>query len=581
MKIFTRQVLGMATLWLAGTLTLAAQETHSETKVIVVQKVAREDGNQSVTKIEIKETELATYLESLKKTDGKNVEIHLSTQEGENIRISPDENGTLLYVREANPKAAGLRKISESIDTERNTKTWNYSYDHNGTTVHKKISTYPATAAVPATSSRPILGIYADEDSDEKGIVIGSLSTSKGVAAAGLKAGDVITVVDGKTVTNSADLRSALANHKPGDKVTVTYLRNGKPVQAEVALAGEGGSRVSMERDPCRVFIGVGTSQRSGDGLHVDYIVENTPAEVSDVRAGDVILSLDQVAVSTQAELESERDKHQPGEEFTLNILRNDQPMTIKARFKACSQEEMQKAAEEKEKQLAERQDWMSYVREVRPQVERDPCAVFIGIYSHSVEDGGRQIDGVIKGTPAETSKLQKGDIILAMDDVKVSSHTELVRERDKHSPGDRFTLAILRNGEYLEVDAQFKACGEEPKEEAIPTQIVETTVPETTAPAIQPIVAPDRQLKIQAWNAYPNPTYGNVNVQFQGEAVPTTLQVVDATGKVVYEENLNRFDGAYQKQLNLANNMPGVYLLVVRQGEKVFYNKVVLLSKA
>lgn len=581
MKIFTRRALGMAALWLAGTLTLTAQEAHSNAKVIVVQKVAREDGQLSVTKKEIKDTELATYLESLKTTDGKNVEIHLTTDEGENIRISPEEDGTLLYVREANPKAAGLRKLTESRDTEQNTKTWNYSYEHNGTTVHKKISTYPATAAVPSTSGRPILGIYAEESSDANGIVIGSLSTSKGVAAAGLKAGDVITVVDGKTLINSADLRSALAGHKPGDKVTVTYLRDGKPVQAEVALAGEGLSRVSMQRDPCKVFIGVGTSQRSGDGLHVDYIVENTPAEVSNVRAGDVILSLDNVVVSTQSELEYERDKHQPGEEFTLNILRDNQPITIQARFKECSQEEMERVAEERAKRVAERQEWVSYVREMRPQVERDPCAVFIGIYSHSVADGGRQIDGIIKGTPAEASKLQKGDIILAMDDVKVNSHTELVSERDKHKPGERFTLSIMRNGEYMEVDAQFKACGEEPKEEEAPTQITETTVPETAAPESQPIVAPDRQLKLEEWNAYPNPTFGRVNVQFRGEAVPTTLQILDAAGKTVYEENLNRFDGFYQKQLNLADNMPGVYVLVVRQGEKVFYNKVVLLSKA
>ena len=113
MKIFTRLAVGVAALWLAGTLNLTAQETHSAAKVIVVQKVAQENGNVNVTKKEINETELATYLENLKSIDGKNVEIHLTTKEGESIRISPDEDGTLLYVREANGKAVGLTKISE------------------------------------------------------------------------------------------------------------------------------------------------------------------------------------------------------------------------------------------------------------------------------------------------------------------------------------------------------------------------------------------------------------------------------------------------------------------------------------
>lgn len=573
MKICTRLMLGMVALLLAGTLPLVAQEASSAAKAIVIRKVTRDDGNINVEKKEISENEVAQYLNELKGTRGENVELHLTTKDGENIRISPKEDGTLLYFREANSRADGLTKISEGNHEKIDASNWNWKQD-----IHENVETRVITNG----TGRAILGIYPDESQDQKGVVIGSLSSSKGVAAAGLKAGDVITVVDGKNLANVDDLRRTLETHKPGDKVTVTYLRNGQPMQAEVSLAGEVNSvRVNTQRDPCRVFIGVGTSIRSGEGLNVDYIVENTPAQVSDVRSGDVILALDNVAVSTQSELEFERDKHQPGETFALNILRAGQPMTINAQFKQCSEEDRRKMAEESAKRLAERQEWMSFIRENRTQEERDPCAVFIGIYTHAAQGGGRQIDGIIKGTPAEASQLQKGDIIQALDDVQVNTYAEIIRERNKHQPGDRFTLSILRNGEYMEVDAQFKACGEQPTpEEIAPTEITQS-VPETETPTVLPSVAPNRELKVEEWKAYPNPTFGRVNVTFRAEAVPTTLQIMDAAGKMVYEENLNRFDGYYQKQLNIGDNMPGVYILVVRQGEKVFYNKIVLLAKA
>jgi S1-C subfamily serine protease len=437
----------------------------------------------------------------------------------------------------------------------------------------KAVPPVPPTA--PA-SGRPILGIYPEETDDASGIRIGSLSTSKGVAAAGLQAGDVITGVAGRKVTGSHDLRQALAGRQPGEPVQVRYLRGGQELQATVTLAREGGSRANTWRNPCDVFIGVGTSHRQGEGLHVDYIVENTAAERSDVRAGDVIVALDEVRVNTQLELELERDKHQPGEVFTLQILRAGQPMTINARFNSCSAEELQKARAAGEARAMMRNQWSNYTWNMDQAVKRDTCAVFIGIYSHRADEGGRRVDGVIKGTPAEKSGVRKGDIILAMDDVKVNTHDELVQERDKRQPGERFTLSVLRDGQYVEIDAQFKSCTEPAVEATVPAQVAEAA-----APVNPPLVEPSRQLKVAEWKAYPNPTFGKINVQFQAEAVPTTVQVLDAGGKVVYEEQLNGFDGYYQEQLNLGNNLPGVYLLVVRQGEQVFYNKVVLLSKA
>jgi putative serine protease PepD len=56
-------------------------------------------------------------------------------------------------------------------------------------------------------------------------------------AKAGLQSGDVITVFGGKKITSVDALRFAVDAKKPGDTVTVTFLRNGKSRTASVTLA--------------------------------------------------------------------------------------------------------------------------------------------------------------------------------------------------------------------------------------------------------------------------------------------------------------------------------------------------------
>ena len=44
---------------------------------------------------------------------------------------------------------------------------------------------------------------------------------------AGLQVGDVVTAIDGKTVSTSDDLTAIVATYQPGDKATLTVKRNG------------------------------------------------------------------------------------------------------------------------------------------------------------------------------------------------------------------------------------------------------------------------------------------------------------------------------------------------------------------
>ena len=51
-----------------------------------------------------------------------------------------------------------------------------------------------------------------------------------------LRLGDIITAIEGKKTESSNDLYLILEKYKVGDVVSVTMLRNGKPVESRVTL---------------------------------------------------------------------------------------------------------------------------------------------------------------------------------------------------------------------------------------------------------------------------------------------------------------------------------------------------------
>ncbi|HKE77034.1 MAG TPA: trypsin-like peptidase domain-containing protein, partial [Acidimicrobiales bacterium] len=80
------------------------------------------------------------------------------------------------------------------------------------------------------------MGVRIEDSNNGDGARIGSVESGQPAEKAGLKDGDVITKVGDKSVTDATDLTAAIRSRKPGDKVTVTYTRDGDTRTAEVTL---------------------------------------------------------------------------------------------------------------------------------------------------------------------------------------------------------------------------------------------------------------------------------------------------------------------------------------------------------
>lgn len=75
-----------------------------------------------------------------------------------------------------------------------------------------------------------------------EGIYVAKVLEESSAEEAGLKAGDVITAIDGKEMNKMADLQEYLAKKRPGDKVSVSYLRDKKKASKTMTLKNEQGN---------------------------------------------------------------------------------------------------------------------------------------------------------------------------------------------------------------------------------------------------------------------------------------------------------------------------------------------------
>lgn len=90
-------------------------------------------------------------------------------------------------------------------------------------------------------------GNEPDFGSTVSGVYIAKVEDGSAADEAELQSGDILISFDGKTVTKMAELQEQIAQHKPGDKVTVTYQRNKKIKSTTVTLRNRQGSTKIME----------------------------------------------------------------------------------------------------------------------------------------------------------------------------------------------------------------------------------------------------------------------------------------------------------------------------------------------
>ena len=134
-------------------------------------------------------------------------------------------------------------------------------------------------------------------------------------AAAGFKAGDVITSLNGETIKDAADLTRHVGALKPGDKVEFSYVRDGVEKTASLTLGSqkdEHNTVAANAQSDSALKLGLKlapAAEVAGSGDQGVAIVNVDPdgiAAAKGLTEGDVILNVSGKAVSNPSEIKAE-----------------------------------------------------------------------------------------------------------------------------------------------------------------------------------------------------------------------------------------------------------------------------------
>ena len=157
----------------------------------------------------------------------------------------------------------------------------------------------------------------------QRGAFVSQVMPNSSAAKAGVKAGDVITTLNGKPINSFAALRAEVGSMPVGSKLTLGLLRDGKPLNVNLELQQSSQTQVESST----IFSGIEgaeMSNRSGkdEGVIVNNVKANTPAARIGLKKGDIIVGVNQQPVKNIAELRKILDA-KPAV-LALNVQRGD-----------------------------------------------------------------------------------------------------------------------------------------------------------------------------------------------------------------------------------------------------------------
>lgn len=209
--------------------------------------------------------------------------------------------------------------------------------------------------------NRAMLGVSTkDSDNDKvKGAQVTTVSKGSAADKAGLKAGDVITRIGDKKIETAEDVSKAVREHKPGNKVPVTIMRDGKeqkytaeldkwkgvnitamslprvadvwaPAVPDAPMAGMGGTYYYNTGQP-RLGISIQDTE-DGKGVKVLNVTEESNAAKAGLKKDDVITHVNDKAVNSADEVSKQVREAKDKASFTMKVERNGKTQTLEVR---------------------------------------------------------------------------------------------------------------------------------------------------------------------------------------------------------------------------------------------------------
>ncbi len=188
-------------------------------------------------------------------------------------------------------------------------------------------------------------------------------------------------------------------------------------------------------------YLGLHVAPDPKGKLIIGDVAENSPAAKAGAQAGDILLKLDRLPVTSADALRDALQRKAPGDFAQLTVQRGRKSLDLLATLTATS----------------------------RPRKVGEQRAV-MGIRTGEVTDQGAPISSVTSGLPADKAGLKSDDVIVKVAGTALAAGqtvTDLLAEK---SPGDKVSVVVRRKGEEQEfqvtltADTASSTTGEEPR---------------------------------------------------------------------------------------------------------------------
>ncbi len=306
---------------------------------------------------------------------------------------------------------------------------------------------------------------------------------------AGIKRGDVIIQFAGKDITTFDSLVNVVGIHRPGEKVSVKLIRDKKEMDVELTI-GQASGRIPQapeeesrfNEQPVRTdynswlsyiatFKPATIYQRNHDEVVNAFTPVVSKAGPSTVKISDgkrqlalgVIVSNDGYILTKASEILSEELEFP----LTCEDGRGNQYEGVFVSHRPKYDLLMLKVDAKKLKSIKWNTDpqplgsWL-----ISPSISAQPMAIgvvsahprsirggLLGVFLGETPDGVR-VEQVFPGTAAARAKMQRGDIILKVNEIEVMDRANLIDTVRSHLPGEKITLHVRRGEEEIAIDA-------------------------------------------------------------------------------------------------------------------------------
>lgn len=151
-------------------------------------------------------------------------------------------------------------------------------------------------------------GITATND----GILVGEIVERSAAMEAGIEVGDVIIAINDMPTHNSAQLQGEISKYRPGDKITLKYIRNNKEHKQSITLRNsQGDTKVTRSGDFSA--LGCALSELTADQMRElrlssgIKVAKLTAGKFKDagIKEGFIILDINNTRVKTTEDVES------------------------------------------------------------------------------------------------------------------------------------------------------------------------------------------------------------------------------------------------------------------------------------